>query len=63
MYVVGAQDSRGPAALKWDMRETVVDAVASAKSWLGKSDAQVTYLRAPPVGYAEVVAEEGAVQE
>lgn len=58
VYVVGAQDARGPNALKWDMCSTVVDAVAAAKEWLGKPDAQVTYLRAPPVGYAEVIAED-----
>lgn len=54
VFVVGATDPRGPNALKWEMHGTVVEAVSAAKEWLGKPDAQVTYLRAPPVGYAKV---------
>lgn len=60
VVVVGAKDERGPRALHWDMYSSVVDAVDAAKQWLGKPDAQVTYLRAPPVGYVQVSTAEGA---
>lgn len=50
----GASDPRGPAGLRWEMSNSVVDAVAAARQWLGKADASVTYWRAPPIGYARV---------
>lgn len=65
VYVVGATDSRGPNILKWEMSDSVLDAVERAKRHLGKPDAQVTYWCAPPIGYArvKVPGEDGAAAE
>ncbi|CAI5981179.1 unnamed protein product [Closterium sp. NIES-64] len=54
VYVVGAKDPRGPAVLRWEMADTIQDAVDQARVFLGNSKAAVTYLRCPPVGYVRV---------
>eukprot|EP01023_Acetabularia_acetabulum_P062699 TRINITY_DN7754_c0_g2_i2.p3 TRINITY_DN7754_c0_g2~~TRINITY_DN7754_c0_g2_i2.p3 ORF type:complete len:124 (+),score=37.55 TRINITY_DN7754_c0_g2_i2:166-537(+) len=55
VFVVGAEDSRGPDTLGWGQASSVVDAVKQAKKWLKNENAEVTCWHAPPVGYAEVV--------
>eukprot|EP00898_Chlorokybus_atmophyticus_P001013 jgi/Chlat1/1912/Chrsp149S08697 len=57
VIVVGAQDSRGPNILRWDMADDVIDAVAQARRHLKNPDATVTYLRAPPLVYVRVKTE------
>ncbi|CAI5513031.1 unnamed protein product [Closterium sp. Naga37s-1] len=66
VYVVGAKDPRGPAVLRWEMADTIQDAVDQARVFLGNSKAAVTYLRCPPVGYVRVHTEgqgEGSAAE
>ncbi|CAI5970476.1 unnamed protein product [Closterium sp. NIES-64] len=66
VYVVGAVDPRGPAVLRWEMADSIQDAVDQARLFLGNSKAEVTYLRCPPVGYVRVHTEgqgEGSAAE
>lgn len=54
VFVVGATDDRGPDALGWEKKNSVKEAVAAAREWMGDPDATATFWQAPPVGYARV---------
>lgn len=58
VFVVGAEDDRGPSALGWEKCDSVVEAVAAARAWLGDPDAEATFWQCPPVGYARVAVED-----
>lgn len=65
VFIVGAEDPRGPNALHWEMASDLKEAVRRAKAFLGKPDADVTFWASPPLGYARVKggAEDGEGQE
>eukprot|EP00793_Prasinoderma_coloniale_P000380 PRCOL_00005364-RA len=52
VFCVGAKDRRGADVLKWECKDSVVDAVAAARDFLGDEKASVTYLQVPPVTYS-----------
>ena len=54
VFVVGAEDDRGPSALGWDKCDSVTQAVAAAREWLDDPNAKATFWQCPPVGYARV---------
>jgi len=54
VFVVGATDPRGPKGLGWETCDSVVEAVAKAREWLGDKNASATFWSCPPVGYARV---------
>ena len=57
VFLVGAEDARGPDVLGWERHDTVVSAVAAAKEWLkgrGAKEPDATFWQCPPVGYARV---------
>ena len=56
VFVVGAEDKRGPDALGWERCDSVVDAVAKARAFLDDPEAKATFWQCPPVGYARVAA-------
>ena len=58
VFVVGAEDDRGPSALGWEKCDSVTEAVAAARAWLGDPDAETTFWQCPPVGYARVSVED-----
>ena len=58
VFVVGAEDDRGPSALGWEKCDSVTEAVAAARAWLGDPDAEATFWQCPPVGYARVSVED-----
>jgi len=63
VFVVGAEDSRGPDVLNWDMKDSVKEAVAAAREFLGNPKAEATFWQCPPVGYARVKLPEGVEVE
>lgn len=63
VFVVGAEDSRGPDVLKWDMKDSVKEAVEAAKEFLGDPGAKATFWQCPPVGYARVKLPDGVQVE
>ena len=54
VFVVGAEDERGPDVLGWERKSSVKEAVAAARDWLDDQDASATFWQCPPVGYARV---------
>ena len=57
VFVVGAEDARGPDVLGWERHDSVVSAVRAAKAWLrgrGTKEPDATFWQCPPVGYARV---------
>ena len=54
VFVVGAEDDRGPSALGWEKCDSVTRAVAAAREWLDDPNAKATFWQCPPVGYARV---------
>ena len=54
VFVVGAEDTRGPDALGWERKNSVKEAVAAAREWMGVENAEATFWQAPPVGYVRV---------
>lgn len=54
VFVVGAEDERGPDVLGWERKSSVKEAVAAARAWLDDQDASAIFWQCPPVGYARV---------
>jgi len=53
IIVAGAENEHVPATLGWERAETMSDAVAMARSHLGRS-AEITMLHCPPIVMADV---------
>jgi len=53
IIAAGAENEHVPAVLGWDRAETLTEAIAMAKSFVGRS-AEVTMLHIPPIVMADV---------
>jgi len=57
----GRGSERAAKALGWERCGDVAEAIARARAWLGKPEAEATVWACPPVGYARVAGEGGSV--